>query len=66
MYAGQAVALGLLVGRGEPLAATILGLLGTPQLLILARPSANENSEWYVRHVAPFLATAMLIAAWAL
>ena len=46
------------------LAAMTLGVLGAPQLLLVARLNSGEQNAWYLRHAAPFLMIAMLVAAW--
>lgn len=64
MYGGQSAALGFLITLGHPLAAMTLGLLGTPQLLLLTRLDSNGKNVRYLRQAAPFLMISMLIAAW--
>jgi hypothetical protein len=66
LYLGQAAAIvaALAQGRpGAPLAATGIGLLLAPQLLLLAR--FRENSpQRYLQRAVPFMMVAMPIAAW--
>jgi hypothetical protein len=64
LYFGQIVALILVLAAGRPgasLAATVLGLLIAPQLLLLAR---GPHSHRYLARAVPFFALAMPIAAW--
>ena len=67
-YGGQSVALivVLLGGKpGAPVAATGMGLLLAPQLLLLTRLQTGELGIDYLRRAVPFLMLAMPIAAWA-
>ena len=70
LYFGQVAALVLVLARGRPgaaLAATAMGLLTAPQLLLLAHPEAGEPAprrRQYLVRAVPFLALAMPIAAW--
>jgi hypothetical protein len=68
LYAGQGAALALLILLGRPLAATLLGALLAPQLLLLSGLDAGAPStrRLYIRRAIPFMMTAMLIAAWAM
>jgi hypothetical protein len=66
IYAGQIAAMALLVALGHQLAAMVLGLLGMPQLLLLAQLDSDAHNLWYLRHAAPFLVVSMLVAAWAI
>jgi hypothetical protein len=66
IYGGQSAALILLIALGHPIAALGLGVLGAPQLLLLAQPNSDAPNAWYLGHIAPFLMISMLIAAWAI
>ena len=70
MWTDLWAALALVLVRGRPgasLAATALGLLIAPQLLLLARPETEDPDPRHRRYLAravPFFALAMPIAAW--
>ena len=63
LYGGQIAALVLLVLLEQPLAATVVGLLLAPQLLLLSRLETGEQNIWYLQRAIPFLMVAMPIAA---
>ncbi len=66
IYGGQGAAMALLVAAQRPLAALALGVLAAPQLLLVDRSRPARHGAWYVRHTAPLIMLAMLIAAWAI
>jgi hypothetical protein len=66
-YGGQVAAtIALLLRERRALwAATAMGVLLAPQLLLLSGFEIDERGAWYVRRAAPFAMLAMAIAAWA-
>jgi hypothetical protein len=67
LFGGQAAAAIVVLSRGNPatpLAATAMGLLLAPQLLLLAHPQTQRAASWYLRRAAPFFMLAMPVAAW--
>lgn len=60
---GQLLATLLLILLQRPLAASLLGLLLIPQWLLLARPASSNPAR---RYALLWLATAMLLSAWAM
>lgn len=62
----QLLAAALLVALYHPLAAGLLLLLLTPQMVLLPWLRRGQPPSWYARHTRPWLMAAMLVAAWAL
>jgi hypothetical protein len=67
LYLGQAAAVVAVLAQrhpSAPLAATGIGLLLAPQLLLLVRSQSGESASEYLRRAIPFMMIAMPIAAW--
>jgi hypothetical protein len=65
---GQLAATIVLILQERPLAALAAGALGlllTPQLLLLAGLEIDDRGIWYLRRAIPFFMIAMSVAAWA-
>lgn len=65
LFGGQIFVAGALAGH-DLLIAVLLGLLLSPQLALVPHLAPSAAPGRYLRHLAPFVSVAMLVAAWAI